>query len=79
VASHRPQPFVGDPADDATQHLLNCPDRLRADPERTVGRFTDLLGLAQERVRRWLFARVAAEPDAPWDDESMSLARALAA
>jgi streptomycin 6-kinase len=27
-----PKPFIGDPAYDATQHLLNCVERLRADP-----------------------------------------------
>ena len=27
-----PKPFVGDPAYDATQHLLNCAARLRSDP-----------------------------------------------
>jgi streptomycin 6-kinase len=27
-----PKPFVDDPAYDATQHLFNCPARMRADP-----------------------------------------------
>ncbi len=27
-----PKPFVGDPTYDALQHMLNCDDRLRADP-----------------------------------------------
>jgi streptomycin 6-kinase len=31
-----PKPFVGDAAYDATQHLLNCPARLRADPHGTI-------------------------------------------
>ena len=31
-----PKPFVGDPAYDATQHLLNCRRRLRLDPDRTI-------------------------------------------
>lgn len=73
-----PKPFVGDPAYDATQHLLNCVGRLRADPAATIERFAGLLGLESDRVRLWLFARAAAEPGAPWDDESMSLARELA-
>jgi hypothetical protein len=29
-----PKPFVGDPAYDTTQHLFNCPGRLRLDPDR---------------------------------------------
>ena len=31
-----PKPYAGDPAFDVTQHLLNCPTRLRIDPERTI-------------------------------------------
>ena len=54
-----PKPFVGEPAYDATQHLLNCSTRLRADPQRLIRRFADLVGLDQERVRLWLFARAA--------------------
>jgi hypothetical protein len=33
--SARPKPFVGDPAYDATQHLLNSEARLRSDPDGT--------------------------------------------
>jgi len=54
-----PKPFVGDPAYDATQHLLNCCFRLRSDPQRTIRRFADLLGLDHERVWAWTFARAA--------------------
>jgi streptomycin 6-kinase len=72
-----PKPFVGDPAYDATQHLLNC-TRLRSDPLPTIRRFADLLDLEPERVRLWTFARVAAETLSEWDDGSISLARALA-
>ena len=56
-----PKPFVGDPAYDATQHLLNCETRLRAHPDGTIRRFSDLLGLDSGRVRLWTFARLAAE------------------
>ncbi|MFW6174247.1 MAG: aminoglycoside phosphotransferase family protein [Chloroflexota bacterium] len=56
-----PKPFVGDPAYDATQHLLNCLDRLRADPQATVRGFAESLGLDHRRVRMWTFARIAAE------------------
>jgi streptomycin 6-kinase len=74
-----PKPFVGDPAYDATQHLLNCDERLRSNPNETIRRFADLLGLDCERIRLWLFARAAAEPRSDWrNDESVELARALA-
>lgn len=55
-----PKPFFGDRSFDATQHLLNCTPRLRADPSGTVTRFCQLLNVKQERVHRWLFARFAA-------------------
>ena len=74
-----PKPFVGDPAYDATQHLFNCPERLRSDPQTTIGRFADLLGVDRERVRLWTFARAAAEPRDSWkDDRRAALARAIA-
>jgi len=74
-----PKPFVGDPAYDATQHLFNCDVRLRADPGGTIRRFADLLGVEEERVRLWTFARAAAEPRDEWHgDAAMALARAIA-
>ena len=73
-----PKPFVGDPAYDATQHLLNCRERMRADPHATIARFADLLGLDRERVRRWIWARCAAESRDDWDDEAWHLAKTLA-
>ncbi len=74
-----PKPFVGDPAYDATQHLFNCDARLRSDPDGTIRRFADLLGVDHERVRLWTFARAAAEPRDDWkDDDPMALARAIA-
>jgi len=74
-----PKPFVGDPAYDATQHLLNGRARLRADPHGTIRRFSDLLGVDHERVRLWTFARAAAGPRAEWrDDWWMELARTIA-
>jgi streptomycin 6-kinase len=70
---------MGDPAYDATQHLLNCTERLRADPESTIARLADLLGVDRDRVHLWTFARMAAGPhddvrDARW----LPLARRLA-
>lgn len=74
-----PKPFAGDPAYDATQHLFNCDARLRSDPDGTIGRIADLLGVDRERVRLWTFARAAAEPRDDWRNrESMALARAIA-
>lgn len=74
-----PKPFVGDPAYDATQHLFNCDARLRSDPDGTIRRFADLLGVDHERVRLWTFARAAAEPRDDWkNDDSMAFARAIA-
>jgi streptomycin 6-kinase len=74
-----PKPFVGDPAYDATQHLLNCRTRLRLHSERTIRNFTSLAELEYERVRLWTFARAAAEPRDDWsNDDLMSLARAIA-
>ena len=69
-----PKPFVGDPAYDATQHLLNCYDRLRSDPDRTIRRFADLLNLSYDRVRLWTFARAAAQGS---DDRWLELARVI--
>jgi streptomycin 6-kinase len=57
-----PKPFVGDRAYDATQHLFNCKERLRADPMGLIARVAGLLGVDRERVRLWVFARLASEP-----------------
>jgi streptomycin 6-kinase len=56
-----PKPFVGDPAFDAVQHMLNCDERLASDPAGLAGRMADLLDLDRDRVRLWLFARSAQE------------------
>ena len=72
-----PKPFVGDRAYDATQHLLNCKQRLWAAPDATIRGFADLLDIDHERVRLWTFARLAAEPRADWKDASTAIARML--
>ncbi len=72
-----PKPFVGDRAYDATQHLLNCRERMLTAPDATIRRFADLLEVDHERVRLWMFARAAAEPRDIWDDDSIALARVL--
>ena len=75
-----PKPFVGDPAYDATQHLLfDCRASLLADPDEPIRSFADLLELSHERVRLWTFARAAlmsgSDPARQWASE---LARSLA-
>ena len=74
-----PKPFVGDPSYDATQHLFNCPARLRSDPDGTIRSFADLLGVSHERLRLWVFARAAASPRDDWKNSfQIELARAIA-
>lgn len=61
-----PKPYVGDPTYDVLQHLLNCDERLRADPRQLTRRMADLLDLDAERLLLWLFARCIQEsPDWP--------------
>jgi streptomycin 6-kinase len=73
-----PKPFIGDPAYDATQHLFNCMGRLLTNPSDVICRLADLLGMDQERIRLWTFARAAAEPREDWnDDDAIALAYAL--
>ncbi len=71
-----PKPFVGDRAYDATQHLFDAQDRLQADPRGFVRHWSALLGLDEERVRAWTFARYAAERRD--DDDEWRRANALA-
>lgn len=56
-----PKPFIGDPAYEPVQHMLNCDERLATDPARLAQRMAELLDLDPERVRLWLFARCAQE------------------
>jgi streptomycin 6-kinase len=62
-----PKPYVGDPAYDVVQHLLNCRGRLHADPRALVDRVASLAGLDGERVLAWLFARCVQE-SRQWPD-----------
>ena len=73
-----PKPFVGDPAYDVTQHLLNGLERLRAEPRETVARVADLAGLDADRVRAWTFVRLMVAPIDAWSGDDDALARALA-
>jgi streptomycin 6-kinase len=56
-----PKPFVGDPAYDPVQHMLNCDERLATNPAGLARRMAGLLDLDPERVTLWLFARCAQE------------------
>jgi streptomycin 6-kinase len=73
-----PKPFVGDPAYDVTQHLFNCSDRLRSEPDRTIRRLADLLDLDHQRIRQWTFARAAVQSGTTPNNENwLELARTL--
>jgi streptomycin 6-kinase len=56
-----PKPFLGDRCYDLLQHMLNCEERLAADPVGLAQRMADLAGLDGVRVRKWLFARCVIE------------------
>jgi streptomycin 6-kinase len=56
-----PKPYLGDPAYDPLQHMLNFPDRLAADAAGFTRRISQLLELDLERLRQWLFARCVQE------------------
>jgi streptomycin 6-kinase len=56
-----PKPYVGDPTYDLLQHMLNCPERLAADPAGMAGRLAGLTDLDPKRVITWLFARCVQE------------------
>ena len=56
-----PKPFVGDPTYEVLQHMLNCEERLMADPLALCDRVAPLAELDPQRLRLWLFARCAVE------------------
>lgn len=72
-----PKPFAGDPAYDVTQHLLNCGERLRADPAGLTATLADLTGQDPARVRAWTFARIVVNPGSD-DPRLPATAKALA-
>lgn len=62
-----PKPFVGDRTYDLTQHMINCDERLAAEPRPFVRRMAALADVSPERLRQWLFARCVVECDEqPW-------------
>jgi streptomycin 6-kinase len=56
-----PKPYAGDPTYDVLQHILNCDQRLAADPRSFAQQMADLLGLDPQRLLLWLFARCIQE------------------
>lgn len=71
-----PKPYVGDPAYDALQHILNGVTEFGRDPQSMVDRMAGLLDLDAEHLRLWLFARcVVGASDWP---ELLAVARQLA-
>ncbi len=56
-----PKPYVGDPAYDLLQHLLNCDERLQADPRSLTRGFASRLDINPDRLLLWLFARCVIE------------------
>lgn len=75
-----PKPYVGDPAYDAAQHMLNCLERVEADPYAVCQRMARLLDVEAERVTTWLFARCVetAFGDDPWSQRARTIAAQIA-
>lgn len=75
-----PKPYVGDPAYDVVQHMLNCLDRLEDDPHALCRRMAALTDVAAERVTIWLFARCVQESfgDNEWNQRVRLIAPRLA-
>ena len=71
-----PKPYLGDPTYDVLQHLVNCPDRLLADPAALIARMAGLLDLDPDRLTQWVFARCVLA--APADDRLRRVAELLA-
>jgi streptomycin 6-kinase len=54
-----PKPFVGDRCYDATQHLLNCLDRLEQHPNKPIDQVARYAEVDVRRLSDWTFARLA--------------------
>jgi streptomycin 6-kinase len=54
-------PYVGDPAYDPAQYMLNNPGRLMSDRDGFIDRIADLAGVDRERLAQWVFARCVSE------------------
>ncbi len=71
-----PKPYAGEAAYDLVQHLLNCRERLVADPRGLVDRMAGLCEVEPDAVRTWTFARAACE--LAWWPELVPAVHALA-
>ena len=71
-----PKPYVGDPAYDTLQHMINFPGLLLPTPAGSPTGWPGLLDLDARRVRLWLFARCVQE--SPGYPELRQVATALA-
>jgi streptomycin 6-kinase len=71
-----PKPYAGEAAYDLVQHLLNCRERLVADPRGLVARMADLCDVRAGDVAAWTFARAACELE--WWPELLPVVRELA-
>lgn len=71
-----PKPYVGEAAYDVVQHLLNCRDRLVADPSGLTARMAGLTGCDADAVRLWTFARCLTE--LWWWPQLLPVVRSLA-
>ena len=67
-----PKPYIGDPAYDTTQHLLNCTDRLHDDPLGLIQRMTTLTDQDPTRIRSWLFGGVACQSSREEEDTALA-------
>ena len=67
------KPYIGDRTYDLTQHLLNCIERLRADPKATIDRVAKLAGVDNARLRDWMFVRLASEGDGVYQELALQL------
>ena len=56
-----PKPYIGDPAYDPVQYMLNNPGRLMSDSDGFIGRIADLAGVDRRRLAQWVFARCVSE------------------
>jgi streptomycin 6-kinase len=71
-----PKPYVGDPAYDVLQHIINGAARFGREPRALADRMAALAGVDGERARLWLFARcIVGAVDWP---ELLSVARQVA-
>lgn len=67
------KPFVGDPAYDLTQHLINSLDSLQNHPTKRINKLADQAGVSRSRLRDWLFARLASEFGGIYQEVALSL------